>query len=321
MTDHTAIQDVITSYCDSISRRDWQQLGSLFAPEAAWEVIGGPAFRFAGDGIAPGIRGIVESTGFIVQINAPALITIEGERATARTTLYEFGETLDKKTRFEEPGIYDDVLARSNGRWLFVSRRFTILQFRSARWTAAEEGAMDRRLTELLDKQAITEGLYRYCRSMDRMDKDLFRRTFHPDMTAQYLPGQMIRSAEEFMDWMWGYHRGYHNHSHQVSNILIEVSGDEAGSESYVHARLTRRLPDGRFELTTVMGRYVDRWQKRNGEWKIANRRYLHDIMDVREIEDRIPPDTTFAVRDPDDIRRDPSYEAIDRGCADQAAS
>jgi hypothetical protein len=49
-----------------------------------------------------------------------------------RCRLYEFGETLDKKTRFEEPGIYDDVLTSVNGRWLFASRRFTILQFRSA---------------------------------------------------------------------------------------------------------------------------------------------------------------------------------------------
>jgi hypothetical protein len=167
-------------------------------------------------------------------------------------------------------------------------------------------------LSTLLDKQAITEGLYRYCRSMDRMDKDLFRRTFHPDLFAQYAPNLILRSAEEFIEWMWAHHRKYHNHSHQVSNILIEVNGEQAGSESYVHARLTRRLPNGRFELMTVMGRYIDRWEKRNGEWKIAHRRYLHDIMDLREIDDFIPAGTSLAARDPDDITKDPSYEVID---------
>jgi len=170
----------------------------------------------------------------------------------------------------------------------------------------------ERAVAELLDKQAITEGLYRYCRSMDRMDKELFRRTFHPDMVAQYTPEHIVRSAEEFIEWMWAHHRRYHNHSHQVSNILIEVNGDEAASESYVHARLTRRLPNGRFELMTAMGRYIDRWEKRDGDWKIAHRRYLHDIMDIREIDDLIPAGISFAVRDPDDITRDPSYEVID---------
>jgi ketosteroid isomerase-like protein len=178
----------------------------------------------------------------------------------------------------------------------------------------------ERAVAELLDKQAITEGLYRYCRSMDRMDKDLFRRTFHPDMVAQYTPEHIVRSAEEFIEWMWAHHRRYHNHSHQVSNILIEVDGDEAGSESYVHARLTRRLPNGRFELMTVMGRYIDRWEKRDGNWKIAHRRYLHDIMDMREIDDLIPAGTSFAVRDPDDITRDPSYEVIDTHTPRKAA-
>jgi hypothetical protein len=183
------------------------------------------------------------------------------------------------------------------------------------------EDAMNKELAELLDKQAITEGLYRYCRSMDRMDKNLFRRTFHPDMVAQYTPDHTVNSAEEFMDWMWAYHRNYHNHSHQVSNILIELHGDRAGSESYVHARLTRRLGSGRFELMTVMGRYIDRWERRNDQWKIAHRRYLHDIMDIREIDDLIPPGMSFSVRDPDDITRDPSYEIIDIHTSKSAAS
>jgi len=171
---------------------------------------------------------------------------------------------------------------------------------------------VNKELAELLDKQAITEGLYRYCRSMDRMDKDLFRRTFHPDMVAQYTPDHTVSSAEEFIEWMWAYHRNYHNHSHQVSNILIELNGDKAGSESYVHARLTRRLANGRLELMTVMGRYIDSWEKRTGQWKIAHRRYLHDIMDVREIDDLIAAGTSLAVRNPDDITLDPSYEIID---------
>lgn len=135
MSDHIAIQNTITRYCDAITRRDWDALADVFAPDAVWEVIGGPAFRFAGAGVAPGIRGVVESTSSLTQINGPALIEIDGDHATARSTIYEFGETLDKTSRFEEPGTYDDVLRKIDGKWRFTLRRFTIRHFRSVKIT------------------------------------------------------------------------------------------------------------------------------------------------------------------------------------------
>jgi hypothetical protein len=171
-----------------------------------------------------------------------------------------------------------------------------------------------------LDKQAITEGIYRYCRAVDRMDKDMFRRVFRADLVANYFPGETTTSVEQLIDYMWGQHNRFHSHSHQVSNILIEVNGAAAGSEAYVHARLVRRLENGRFELITVMGRYADRWDKRDGEWKIAERRYMQDFMDIREIDDYVPANTTFAVRDPNDVAKDPSYEVIDTHARQNAA-
>src|SRR5687767_1507490 len=140
----------------------------------------------------------------------------------------------------------------------------------------------ERALTELLDKQAITEGLYRYCRAIDRMDKDLLRQVFRADVVARYAPDHVVRSVEELIEWLWGHHLTFHNHSHQVSNILIEVNGDAAASESYLHAQLTRRVAGGRLELIAVLGRYVDRWQKLDGQWRIAERHFLCDIMNVR---------------------------------------
>ena len=168
-------------------------------------------------------------------------------------------------------------------------------------------------LTELLEKQAISETLYRYCRGIDRMDKELLRRVFLADARTQYAPDHLARTVEELIAWLWGHHLTFHNHSHQVSNILIELSGDTAASESYLHARLMRRKAAGRVEVYTVMGRYLDRWRKHDGDWRIAERRFLTDFFDIREMADLIPEGTTFAVRDPDDITRDPSYEVIGR--------
>jgi len=129
MSEHMAVQQVITRYCDAVTRRDWAALAAVFAPHATWDVFGHVTFHFQGDALVPGIRGIVESTGALVQMNAPALIEIDGERATARSTIYELGTNLGKTQRFEEPGVYEDVLEKIDGQWKFVSRRFTILHF------------------------------------------------------------------------------------------------------------------------------------------------------------------------------------------------
>jgi hypothetical protein len=115
------------------------------------------------------------------------------------------------------------------------------------------------------------------------------------------------------IEWLWGHHLTFHHHSHQVSNILIELDGENAASESYLHARLMRRKPGNRMEVYTVMGRYLDRWQKRGAKWWIAERRFLTDFFEIRENADLMPEGSTLAVRDPDDIARDPSYEVIAR--------
>ena len=167
--------------------------------------------------------------------------------------------------------------------------------------------------SELIEKQSITEALYRYCRGIDRMDKDLLRQVFLAGARFQYAPDHLARSLEEMIEWLWGHHLTFHHHSHQVSNILIELDGDAAASESYLHARLMRRKPGDRMEVYTVMGRYLDRWQKRGGNWWIAERRFVTDFFEIRETADLLPEGSTLAVRDPDDITRDPSYEVIGR--------
>ena len=167
--------------------------------------------------------------------------------------------------------------------------------------------------SELLEKQAISEQLYVYCRAIDRMDKELLRGVFVADLVAQYSPDHVARSVDELIDWLWRHHLTFHGHSHQIANILIELGDGTATSEAYLHARLLRRLTGGRLELYTVMGRHLDRWQKRDGVWRIAHRRFLTDFFDIRETADLLPEGASFAARDPDDVRRDPSYELFRR--------
>jgi hypothetical protein len=100
-------------------------------------------------------------------------------------------------------------------------------------------------------------------------------------------------------------------HAHRVSNMLIQLDGDTARSETYVHATL-RFNQDGVIRQASVFGRYLDRWSKRDGRWAIDVRIYVQDFDDVREVGSQIV--TPWGRRD----REDPSYAVVGRSREDR---
>src|SRR2546423_5558199 len=98
----------------------------------------------------------------------------------------------------------------------------------------------DEKLETLVAKQAITEVIYRYCRGLDRMDRDLAVSVWHPGGAADYGDDMYVGTGEGFIDWVWKQHALFERHSHQITNILIEVDVDSerAVSESYVTVAL-----------------------------------------------------------------------------------
>jgi hypothetical protein len=136
----------------------------------------------------------------------------------------------------------------------------------------------DDRLQVLLDKQAITEQIYRYGRSMDRLDRDLGYAVFWPEATADYDKQMFQGTGHGFVDMVMEAHLAFVAHSHQFSNIVIEIDGDSARSETYGDVTLRRVDGSGQCFDIRNLGRYVDRWQKRGDEWRIIARTYLHDF-------------------------------------------
>jgi ketosteroid isomerase-like protein len=126
-------------------------------------------------------------------------------------------------------------------------------------------------------KLAITEALTRYCRGIDRCDIDALKSSFWPDAVANY--GQADQNA-----WEWGEAtlkalRTMERTQHAISNILIDVaaSGDRATGETYCRAYHEVKTDGGVVELM-VGGRYLDRFEKRGREWRIARRDYVMDF-------------------------------------------
>jgi hypothetical protein len=139
-------------------------------------------------------------------------------------------------------------------------------------------------LETLLAKQAITEVLHRYCYAVDRIDHQLGSEVWHPDGLAHY-ENIFDGSGQSFVDWVMEVHRSADATSHQLSNILIEVAGDGATSESYVTACIRHGPHD-----VVVRGRYVDTWSRRDGEWRIDERRFHQDITQVFQVTQQFPP-------------------------------
>jgi hypothetical protein len=131
----------------------------------------------------------------------------------------------------------------------------------------------------LLNKQAITEVLYRYCRAMDRIDRDMTLSIWHPDGTCNYSSTEGVADML-FRDYLTGStkaRQGFANHSHQITNILIELTGDRAASEAYFTASLQTVPTDGKVLEHLWRGRYLDRWSKRAGAWAIDHRQVVFD--------------------------------------------
>jgi SnoaL-like domain len=138
-------------------------------------------------------------------------------------------------------------------------------------------------LQALLDKQSITEQLYRYCRAVDRLDIPLGHSIWHDDAIADYGADYYQGPGKGVIDTICAHHRHLLGHSHQITNILIALSGDRAGSEAYVTGTM-RMERDGKLLHMGVWARYLDAWERRDGRWGITRREVVFDHEEIREV-------------------------------------
>ncbi len=128
---------------------------------------------------------------------------------------------------------------------------------------------------QLLDREAIRECLYRYCRGVDRCDEAALRSAYWEDGTDSH--GPYSGSAAGFIEWVLDRLKTSERSIHLISNLSITLHGREAAVESYFPA--LQRKPDEAMVSREVFlaGRYVDRFEKRGGEWRIARRMVVYD--------------------------------------------
>lgn len=119
----------------------------------------------------------------------------------------------------------------------------------------------------LLDRQAIEDCISRYARGLDRRDEELLRSAYHPDAIEDH--GAYIGGVEGLVTYLMKVHERFPGYQRHVTTRNVDIDGEEAHSESYFISVVRR---EGADSLMVTAGRYVDRLEKRDGVWKIANR-------------------------------------------------
>ena len=134
---------------------------------------------------------------------------------------------------------------------------------------------MDAAVQALIAKQAITEVVYRYCRGIDRFDREMVRDCYWPEATDEH--GSFTGGRDDYISWVFDRLLPRYSWSqHFIGNVLIDQLDLDAGwakCESYGQSRHHYPSENSRPEHNLISGfRYVDDFERRDGEWRILRR-------------------------------------------------
>ncbi|MGO9507506.1 MAG: nuclear transport factor 2 family protein [Mycobacterium sp.] len=127
----------------------------------------------------------------------------------------------------------------------------------------------------LMDRTAIVDCIARHARGCDRHDSELITTAYHSDGIDEH--GNVTNLGVEYGDWANRTHASTSRvHTHNITTHSCEIDGDNAHAESYVIVVLLSL--DGR-TAQFISGRYVDRLERRDRQWRIAVRRSTVEVM------------------------------------------
>lgn len=146
--------------------------------------------------------------------------------------------------------------------------------------------ALAARLALLEDREEIRQRMYSYARGTDRLDRALVEDAYHPDAHDDH--GTFSGDRATAVDVIVGNPSGAPVSMHHLGNMLIELDGDTAHVETYFFACQANEV-DGRPVTRIRAGRYLDRFERRDGGWRIAHRVVVDDWSRLDEVTSLAP--------------------------------
>jgi SnoaL-like domain len=134
--------------------------------------------------------------------------------------------------------------------------------------------ALEREVKTLRDHEEIRDVLTRYSRALDWLNAEMLDGVFFADAEIDY--GFFRGRYPEFRPIVMQIEIDAGRRWHFTAQIKIQLQGDVAHVDSYnlsLSSPKSVAAPGG--ELSTFIGYYSDRLERRNGRWGIAARKHL----------------------------------------------
>ncbi|OYW49205.1 MAG: hypothetical protein B7Y36_12450 [Novosphingobium sp. 28-62-57] len=323
------ILNALANHSRGVDRADANLLGSAYHADATvdYGFFSGPAAT-----LVDILAGAQKAALPTLHRTSNCWIKAQGPRATAESYVIAYVEEPDLQRWVM--GRYLDALECRDGDWRLTHRTYVLdgnvnrpnsavradpptgfehfvpaggkgaadpgralLAFHSASAAGASMTATPNReaaLEAALARAEIHDLLMAYARGVDRADEALLASIFTDDSTV--ISGVVNGSGAAFARDITAFVRtNLEMCFHSVANEWIDVRGDEAVGEHYVIAQMVQA---GTEVLTG--GRYIDRYQRRDGKWLIHSRTFVAD----------------WSHSHPSTMERDGFYEALtNRGC------
>lgn len=301
----SAIATNLARHSRGVDRNDLALLASAYHPGAT---VAYGMFEGAADGFAAFLTGAMAGAPPTLHRSSNMMIRVDGALACSETYVIAYLRAPDEGGGQRQQligGRYLDRHACRAGEWRIEHRAYVMdwnLNVPS-REPAAQPGMLrgaqgdddraaamfadfraqattrERTMTtgsvdDAIARQALHDLVVTYARATDRADEALLASVFHAD--AEVVTGIVDGRAPDYAREVVALLRGnLRSTFHSVANEYFEIAGEAAAGESYVLAHMMTAGESP--EETLIGGRYLDRFERREGRWKIAHRSFVQD--------------------------------------------
>lgn len=140
---------------------------------------------------------------------------------------------------------------------------------------------VDPLLQEMLDEYQLRKLVHAYCRAVDRGDLESLKTLYHHGAEDAH-GGFSTGSADELIGQLAAARPYLRSMQHNITTANFAISGYAAEGEIYTIA--THTLIAGDRDVDVIVGgRYLDKYENRDGSWKFAARTIVTDWARVND--------------------------------------
>ena len=269
LVDRAEIHDVMMRYAAGVDRRDFGLVSSCFAEDL--KVVGWGNHNFPDrEALIEFISGVAHYD-MTMHMMGNQFIEVSGDRADMDTYAMLTHHRIDNEGKPVElnvsGGRYVEKLARQDGSWRIVQRGG------EPEWAptgVTQVTTLDPAVRWLLDRAEIHDVMMHYALGIDLHDYDRIARCFASDFQASY-GDRAFTDMDALIAFIQGVER-FDSTTHFLGSQLIDLTGDVADVETYALITHRETVDGAPVEWVPGGGRYVDRFVREQGRWRIGRR-------------------------------------------------